>query len=300
MLSILITVYNEDVVSLVKALRMQCRELTIAFEIIVCDDHSSENFRNINEAITSYPEVKYHYLQENVGRAKIRNILASMARYEWLLFMDGDSQVVTGSFIKNYLEAIQPGTVICGGRTYILEKPEDRKLLLHWKYGVSREKRPASLRNRFPYRSFMTSNFLCPRIVFASVSFDESIAGYGHEDTLFGYQLWQKGVPLYHIDNPLLHDGLIPVDDFLQKGKNAVANLSILYSRYGTEEELIGGIRLLRVYRLLQKWHLVSFMAGFLSAIEKFIMKNLRGRYPVLILYDLIRLHWFIQETRKE
>jgi glycosyltransferase involved in cell wall biosynthesis len=298
-LSVLITAFNEDVVSLVESIRTQCIETAVPFEIIVCDDHSSEFFRKKNERLANYPDVTYRYLENNIGRARIRNLMASMARHQWLLFADGDSRVVSSFYIKKYLDAQQAGTVLCGGRVYDPQRPQKREFLLHWKYGIAREQKPATLRNRFPYRSFMTSNFLCPAGIFSSVTFDESISGYGHEDTLFGHMLWQKGVPLVHTDNPLLHEGLIPAGEFLQKGENAVKNLAALYIRFRKERELIEGVRLLRTFLLLEKWHLTSLIVFFLRVFHPLFMKNLKGKYPVLLFYDLVRLLWLIEEIRK-
>lgn len=299
MLSVLITAFNEEVVSLVESIRAQCIATAVPFEIIVCDDHSSESFRKRNEILTNFPNVTYHYLESNIGRARIRNLMASMARYEWLLFADGDSRVVSSLFIKKYLDVMQAGKVICGGRVYHPLRPQKREFLLHWKYGIAREQKSATLRNRFPYRSFMTSNFLCPASVFSSITFDESISGYGHEDTLFGHTLWQKRVPLVHTDNPLLHEGLIPASEFLKKGENAVKNLASLFTRFRREKDLMEGVRILRTFLLLEKWHLTSFMAFFLLIFHPLFIKNLKGKYPVLLFYDLVRLLWLIKEIRK-
>ncbi|NMB71148.1 MAG: glycosyltransferase [Bacteroidales bacterium] len=298
MLSILITAYNEDVVPLAESLHTQCLDAAIPFEIIVCDDHSSDFFRKRNEKLTAYSGVTYRYLESNIGRARIRNLMVSMAKYQWLLFVDGDSRVVSPHFVRKYIDALQQGTVVCGGRVYNQRKPEKKEFLLHWKYGTAREQKNATLRNRFPYRSFMTSNFLCPADVFASVSFDESISGYGHEDTLFGHRLWQKGIPLVHIDNPLLHDGLIPAVEFLQKGENAVKNLAKLFIHYHNEKELMEGVRMLRAFLFIKKWYLTSVIELFLRMFQPLFLRNLNGKNPFLLFYDMIRLSWLIREIR--
>ncbi|MBK9012976.1 MAG: hypothetical protein IPM82_02230 [Saprospiraceae bacterium] len=63
----------------------------------------------------------------------------------------------------------------------------------------------------------MTNNFLIPRQLFLEIQFDETLRQYGHEDTLFGMELARRQVPIVHIDNPLEHIGLEPVDVFLRK-----------------------------------------------------------------------------------
>lgn len=225
--------------------------------------------------------------------------MASMARYQWLLFIDGDSRVVSTMYIRKYLDAQQAGTVLCGGRIYDQQNPPKNELLLHWKYGIAREQKTAAQRNKFPYRSFMTSNFLCPAEVFSSVTFDESINGYGHEDTIFGHMLWQKGIPLVHVDNPLLHEGLITASDFLQKGKNAVSNLAAIYIRFTAEKELIEGVRILRTFLFIEKWYLTAFVAFLLQICQPLFIKNLKGKTPILLFYDLVRLFWLIKEIKQ-
>ena len=90
MLSILIPVYNFNIVPLVKELHGQASRLSIPFEIIVLDDCSSELLRDQNKEVSSLPGVKFKILDRNIGRARIRNRLAEMAKYSSLLFMDCD------------------------------------------------------------------------------------------------------------------------------------------------------------------------------------------------------------------
>ena len=40
---------------------------------------------------------------------------------------------------------------------------------------------------------------------FEQISFNEDLQGYGHEDTLFGYELDKKNIQIHHLDNPVLN-----------------------------------------------------------------------------------------------
>ena len=100
MLSILIPVYNYDCSELVAALDKQAVRLNINYEILVADDASEESFRQRNRVINERPNCRYIELSENVGRSRIRNILASEAQYGYLLFMDCDGVVVRDDFLK--------------------------------------------------------------------------------------------------------------------------------------------------------------------------------------------------------
>ena len=92
-LSILIPCYNWDVQSLINHLHSLCvnSQKLNKFEIICIEDASKECFSN--DQISELSNVKYKKLTQNIGRAKIRNLMAQKAQYEWLLFIDADSKI---------------------------------------------------------------------------------------------------------------------------------------------------------------------------------------------------------------
>ncbi|MBK5286467.1 MAG: glycosyltransferase, partial [Bacteroidia bacterium] len=189
MLSILIPVFNFEITSLVRSLHEQCEENKIQYEIFCLDDTSSNQFHVINSSVSALPNVLYKRLEKNLGRSRIRNKLAQEAKYENLLFMDCDSEVVSKEFIKTYIPYCNNEKVTCGGRVYEETIPADRKKILRWKSGRRSEETTAAIRNRNPFNSFMTNNFLISKKIFLENRLDESLSGYGHEDTLFGFQL---------------------------------------------------------------------------------------------------------------
>ena len=91
------------------------------------------------------------------------------------------------------------------------------KFMLHWLHGLKREQSFAKDRNIQPNRSFKTNNFFIEKKVFNKVRFNENIQGYGHEDTLFGYELDKQNFTIFHIDNPVVHLGLESSEEFLRK-----------------------------------------------------------------------------------
>ena len=208
MISILIPVYNCNIVSLVYDLHNQAAASSVPFEIIVLDDCSSELLRDQNKDVIKLSSVKFIELEQNIGRASIRNKLAGMASFPTLLFMDCDSKVLDADYIKRYLPYCGKDIVVCGGRMYRPVPPDEPEMMLRWLYGIKREQLPANVRNKDPYHSFMTNNFLISRIILSQIRFDESLVHYGHEDTLFGFELKKKGIPVIHIQNPLIHIGL--------------------------------------------------------------------------------------------
>ena len=86
MLSILIPTFNHNIVSLVKELHEQAVHEDIVFEI-VCLDDASTLFVAENQTITQFSNTHYEILGNNVGRSKIRNLLAQKAKYDWLLYL---------------------------------------------------------------------------------------------------------------------------------------------------------------------------------------------------------------------
>ena len=103
MLSILIPVFNNKVVKLVKELHDQCVRAKIKFEILVFDDGSREKIKQENKALNGIFGVNYLELSENIGRSRIRNKLAKTAGFPYLLYLDADSKINSRKFIKNYI-----------------------------------------------------------------------------------------------------------------------------------------------------------------------------------------------------
>lgn len=105
MLSILIPTYNYNVYNLVLELHIQCLESGIIFEIIVIDDGSNTRILE-NEKINTLSYSSYEKLKSNIGRSKIRNLLAQKGNYQWLLFLDADVFPKNKNFISAYIQCI--------------------------------------------------------------------------------------------------------------------------------------------------------------------------------------------------
>jgi len=296
MLSICIPIFNYEVGCLVRDLHLQAEKSGYPYEILLMDDASDKKFREINQAI-ELEGVRYVQLNENIGRAKIRNRLAGEAKYSLLLFMDCDSAVASSSYIENYTRFFESPTICCGGRIYERKKPTD-STYLRWKYGVERECAPALERIKAPNAGFQTNNFLIHKSIFEKVKFNEDLKGYGHEDTLFGLELLRQGIIIRHIDNPLIHLGLETASDFLEKTVNGVDNLYrielLLREKY---PEYINHSRLMRSKLSLQKYHLSSFASKLFGIMRRSMKNNLLSKNPSLMIFDFYRLGLLCGET---
>jgi GT2 family glycosyltransferase len=299
MISILIPVYNCNIVSLVNELHNQALIASVPIEIIVVDDCSSELLRDQNKDVEKLSGVKFIELEENIGRASIRNKLAGMASFSSLLFMDCDSEVPGTDYIKNYLPYCDKEVAVCGGRIYSPVPPDEPEMMLRWLYGIKREQLSAAKRSKNPYHSFMTNNFLISRSILSQIRFDESLVRYGHEDTLFGFELEKKGFPVIHIQNPLIHTGLEITREFLRKTSEGIENLVILVVQGKIDRQGLEDIRLLRVYDKINRFGLVNIYLKIYYQFERAILKNLMTISPSLFYFDLYKLAVLAKTIRK-
>ncbi len=298
MISILIPVYNFDVRTFIYELHQQCAKSKIIFEIITVDDASDEKYRQINAELSILENYKHIQLQKNIGRSAIRNVLAESAAYEYLLFADCDSEIPDASFISRYIEQCYDEKVVCGGRTYKTNKPFCDKNFLHWKYGIKREVKTAAERSKYPYRSFMTNNYLISKSIHQLIKFDESISKYGHEDTLFGIELKRKKITPVHINNPLIHINLEDSETIIKKTKQGLENLQYIINTY-EYSELYADIKLLKTYKKTKSFSI--FLKLFYLFFRKPIEKNLNSRFASLKLFDSYKLTYFhTLMTKKE
>ncbi len=297
MISILIPVYNQYVVSLVDDLIDQCKNAKVGFQILVFDDGSDPSIKIHNEPLHNKMGVNYIEMSENLGRSRIRNRLASTAMYPNLLFLDGDSKIDHPDFINRYLGVIGQYNIISGGRIYQKEKPDD-KYLLHWTYGHRRESLSTAMRSKEPYLNFHSNNFLIKTKIAEDIGFDETLQGYGYEDLLLAERFENAGYTVAHIDNPVIHDGLEETEVFLHKTENAIQNLVKL-----NHEGKIQNTRLTAFYRRSNRYGIFQALKMYYGHNEENILQNLKSNNPSMrnfSLWKLMKYHQYLQELSKK
>lgn len=282
-LSILVPVYNWNVNAFIVELHKQASLLKIPFEILVYDDASDKKQPTTFDHL---PFVKYQILTENIGRSKIRNLLASHSKYDVLLFLDGDSYPKHSDFLDQYLKAFNnKNTILCGGTAYN-ELLDGEEPTLRWVYGKEREE------GALVKKGFASNNFLMDKTAFMSVQFDENIKGYGHEDTLFGIECEKNGFSIETCYAPLLHLGLEADDVFIRKTKEGVRNLHKLYSQNKVTKEhskLIEFHEKLK-FRGLIRVALIPILPVLHILVTFFY--NLRA-------FDILKWYWFSSKSIK-
>lgn len=298
MISICIPIYNYDVRELVYTLHKQADELMIPFEIRLIDDASDVACQEKNRELLSLSNVIYKEEYENTGRVAIRNKLAEEATFRYLIFMDCDAEICLKNFVKRYVEVCSPEIVCVGGNKYS-DTPPASEYYLHWLYGSKREAIDVHTRNKKPNGSFKTFNFLIDKEIFKKVRFDDKLTEYGHEDTLFGIELFRHDIKVTHIDNPLIHAGLETTPVFLDKTREGLKNLFEITKWYHDKDLLINSVRLLKTEHTLSKYFLNGGVNLFYRVFKKFILQNLCGKSPRLFYLDLYKLGYFSRIRKK-
>lgn len=258
MLSVLIPTYNYNAYSLVKELHNQLINIKISFEIICLDDGSKSGLNIENKKINELSYCSFQILDKNIGRSAIRNLLASKAKFKWLLFLDADVMPINGKFISKYISNInKEDNVFCGGIKY--KKTNTNSL--RYKYGVKYEQVYIEDRKKRPHKYFFTSNFLIPKKVFKYIQFEEKLKKYGREDYLFSLNLQKKGYKILQLENEVYHLGIDDDPTFVVKTKEAMENIiflekeSLLDAEQGSILRLVNKIKSLKLQKTIGKLH---------------------------------------------
>lgn len=286
MLSILIPIYNYNAVPLVKKIGEQGNKSEVLFEII-CVNDASTLFLSENQELSQLPGVRYTISDKNQGRSKTRNQLAQMAQFDWLLFLDTDVMPVDDFLIERYLPfLVGEKQAIYGGIVYSEKKPE-KSQLLRWVYGRAREALTVEQRQKNPYLSFLTLNFLIHKDIFKIVAFNEDIPNMRHEDSLFSYHLKINHIPITHINNPVEHLGLDHFENAIIKEKESLFALKNLLDQNLIEPNYI---KIGKVFCILKKYRLAFLGTLFYHGTRFFFLKNIGSSNPSLFIFDLYRL----------
>lgn len=300
MLSICIPIYNFDVTELVNALSNQLKNISDEANIVLIDDFSEEQFKNTNKKVCK--NHTYIELEQNIGRSKIRNLFLNYTTSKYLLFLDCDSKITSDNFIANYLSSIKSNkeiSVSCGGRTYPDRAPT-KEQILSWKYGIKRESKSYTERQKKPYVSFMTNNFLVKKSVLETIPFDERLTQYGHEDTLFGSYLKKYSIPILHINNAVLNGDIEENEAYLNKTKLAIENLILILKNIDDKETFMKEVTLLYVYNKIKPWSVIKLLNFFSPILNKVFLFSLKLGRVNINLFNIYKLNYLSQMINKK
>lgn len=294
-LSVLIPVYNDNPVSLVKVLSRQAMAVEgLDYEILVIDDGSTD--KNIVEhnssIINSLPFCRYVIEKHHDCRSSMRNDMVRHGKYEWHLMVDARLEIISDDFLLNYLDSgILVGEVACGG--IIVEGGRDTCKLykenLRFRYEKSEEKNHSwKIRSKYPYKSFRTTNFFYHRTVLEKIPYDERIKGYGYEDVMLGKNLENAHIVVHHIDNPVAYTCFESNSDYLKKIEEAMFTLNDF------SNELKMYSPLLRIIAFLNKCHILWIMRLWHRLFSKIEYRQLCSDSPSLFLFKLYKLGFLV------
>lgn len=296
MISVLIPVYNYNIISLVTFIKSQLLLTNIDFEIICIDDASTEYFTG-NDKLHELHNVTFYKLTKNIGRSKIRNLLVEKSKFEWLLFLDADVFPENDNFINKYLTCIHSNEakVYCGGIKYETTKPGNDKML-RWVYGRNREEVDNAVKQEKPYQYFFGANFLIHKSVFNTCKFNEGIVKYGYEDVFFVEDLRINNIVLQQVSNEVYHLGIEYNSVFLDKTKEAIDNLCHFSSLNTFRAE---NIKILNIYKKIVKYQLTWLFSSLFILFHNLFEYNLKSKYPSMFIFDLYKLTYFCFLSKK-
>lgn len=306
-LSILLPSYNNVCVSLVQALQRQADALwgkldkPFRYEIIVADDGSTDAACiDANRVIGDMLHCRYLRMEQNVGRAQIRNVLISESRGDYVLLIDSDLFLCDDNYLYKYAtstaDVVYGGTRIGGeGFAMVDNEANTENLKGNLRYIYEKKAEPshrAVFRQLRPNQEISVCNLYARRDIMKAHPFDSRFKAYGYEDVLFGKRLAESGIEVTHIDNPVLINEFEPNSVFVKKTEEAILTLCRFeqdlegYSNLKTKVTTLGRYIPLSLFRL---WHRI------MKNKEK---RNLTGPKPSLLLFKLYKLGFFL-ENRK-
>ena len=306
-LSILLPSYNNVCVSLVQALQRQADALRdkldkpFRYEIIVADDCSTDAACiDANRVIGDMLHCRYLRMEQNVGRAQIRNVLISESRGDYVLLIDSDLFLCDDNYLYKYAtstaDVVYGGTCIGGeGLAMVDNEANTENLKGNLRYIYEKKAEPshrAVFRQLRPNQEISVCNLYARRDIMEAHPFDSRFKAYGYEDVLFGKRLAESGIEVTHIDNPVLINEFEPNSVFVKKTEEAILTLCRFeqdlegYSNLKTKVTTLGRYIPLSLFRL---WHRI------MKNKEK---RNLTVSKPSLLLFKLYKLGFFL-ENRK-
>jgi glycosyltransferase involved in cell wall biosynthesis len=290
MLSILIPTYNYNAFPLVSELFEQSLKAKIEFEIICVDDASKSPLNKNNAKINSLKNCTFFSNKKNLGFSSNRNFLVSISKFDFLIFIDGDSEIINKNYINNYLNAISNEVdIIYGGRVHP-NSVNNSKQKLRWKYGKFIESKTALERTKKEYISLMFNNTLITKNAFKKIKFDSSTNKYGHDDTLFAYKASLIRLKIEHIENAVMHADIDENLVFIKKTENALNNLLHLYE---LDKMSSSFVKILKLYKMLFRLKVHVFIAFLFTIFKPLLKKQLISKNPSILLFNLYKIGFF-------
>ncbi len=268
--SVIIPIYNEEKVIL-NCLKSLSKQTLADFEIIFVDDGSTDSTLSILQGQTLQGKKLIIFKQSHKGAGAARNLGASQARGDILVFVDADMTLDKG-FLKKLIEPITKGKIIGTFSKEEYLENKDNPLAVAW-----------NLNRRLPKDRMHPSNYPDQQKVYRAIltkefdkvgGFDEK-AGYTDDYSLFDklnvMAINAPGAIFYH-KNPDTYREVFAQSKWMAKRKYKLGILGtfIALVRVSLPASLVLGILLALSYSLpaFLPFKIISDMGSFLGIME--------------------------------
>ncbi len=273
-MSVIIPTYNraENLQKVLNALADQTLPGEF-YEIIVVDDGSTDETRNVVENSMRSSSMELRYLwQENKKQGAARNRGLKHAQMPLVVFI-GDDIIPSRDFLANHLnrhnsENTDDRLVVIGHTKWSREKSITPFMEYIHEYGYQFGFSIMEDSNDLPFNFFYTSNISLSTdfLEAQDMVFDEDFDSYGWEDIELGYRLKLQGMRLcFESGATAYHEHPTDVRSFCLRQFNVGMSSRSFLQKHPELETFLGGEDLDRWLKYRTPVKLLSYLAGFLD-----------------------------------
>jgi glycosyltransferase involved in cell wall biosynthesis len=203
LITVIITTYNlSDLI--LNAINSVLDQSYKSIEIIVVDDCSNDNTKQILKKITDFKQIKYFYLKKNHSLSYARNYGLKKAKGNFVCFLDGDDTFPKDSIEKRITKLINNNqyNIVCGATNYFNSKNKLMYLKKVNKTKLNKENSPDEYLNTCT-TPFITATVMYSKEVFNKIGyFDTNNKMLRSQDADFTYRLLKK-YKILCVDSPV-------------------------------------------------------------------------------------------------
>ncbi len=207
--SLIVSVYNQGHWAASTLSSAAAQKIDVPFEIIVCDDGSSDGILETVRQLEADAALDIRYIWQPDKRYRLsrsRNNGIRCAQGKILVFVDGDTWLAP-SFLEDHLSAHHtPGVLACGLRSTIAIPSSQGTSSIRVSSEVLNKPQPEHVKQRQwlssdrPWMACLGGNFSVPNL--PEVLFDEEFESWGSEDRDLAFRLYQAGLQPHLLPRP--------------------------------------------------------------------------------------------------